>query len=114
MKEPQQFEWRLDNPGTRRGPPDLAEHLWGVGVNCDSEGNSDTHSDWTELYLAKRPDCEESVDIWELSEHPLVLGIRSGHAHLARRTAEFLAKHCGGQLSLADQSEGPTSDESAG
>jgi hypothetical protein len=78
----------------------LAHHLWG-GVDFDSDGNSETPADvnWTELTLTRRPHNDERVDIDPVSEDPLVLKISSATPGLARRTAEFLTRLCGGSMS---------------
>jgi hypothetical protein len=61
--------------------------------NWDSEGDSherDT-TEWTELYLAKRPENEPRVDIGPICKNPLILEIESEDPVLALESALFLA-----------------------
>lgn len=89
--------WLLSNPGTRPAFWDVAFHLWGQ-VDFDSDGNADTHPNWTELTVIRRPAYDERVDIDPISDDPLILKIRSSTPGLAQRAAEFLAHSCGGFL----------------
>jgi hypothetical protein len=89
-------------PGPRPFFGDVAEHLWGPGCDCDSDGNADQAlpDGWTELTVALRPDCEQRVDIDPLDDRePLILVIRSEHEVLAREAAIFLRSMTGGELS---------------
>ena len=94
----------LRNPGPRPAYYFLAEHLWGVGCNIDSDGNSDTPEDngWTELSLFLRgaPSLEQ-VDIDPISESPLVLKIQSPSQVLCERVAQYLANTAGGTIESA-------------
>lgn len=89
--------WFLANPGTRPAFSDVALYLWG-DVDFDTDGNADTHPNWTELTITRRPDYDKRVDMDPASEDPLVLKIRSSTPGLARKAAEFLARSCGGDL----------------
>jgi hypothetical protein len=78
----------------------VAEHLWGPGVDFDSDGNSATPDDpsWTELTVMLRKTPEERVDVDLASEAPLVLKVVSESRELALRTATFLTETTGGRL----------------
>jgi hypothetical protein len=87
---------------TPEGPlPDfycIAEHLWGAGCNVDSDGDC-TGSDrrqWTELTLSLRGTSGERIDIDQLSLMPLTLVIRSSHAILCQRVADYIVSVSGG------------------
>ena len=86
----------LVNPGPRPPFASVAKHLWGSGVDFDSDGNSSTLGDtsWTELTIQRRPNYDERVDIDPISEDPLVLKLVSSSAGLVERTADYLARHC--------------------
>jgi hypothetical protein len=92
------FEFRVELRGARPPFRAVAEHLWGAGVDFDSDGNSAGAEDttWTELTIAKRPDCEERVDVDPISEAPLILRVVSSSRDLALRTASFLAARSDG------------------
>jgi uncharacterized protein (DUF58 family) len=92
------------NPGPRPAFCLVAEHLWGVGCNFDSEGNSRTPLDteWVELYVALRgTGMAELVQIEAVSESPLVLAVRSSRQDLCTRAAEYLASKTGGKIAAA-------------
>ena len=78
----------------------VADHLWGPGVDIDSDGDSATPEDpnWTELTVIKRPDYEERVDVDRVSSTPLILNVRSTSLELARRAAVFLANSTNGKI----------------
>jgi hypothetical protein len=69
------FEFLIEIPGPRPPFGALAEHLWGLGVDFDSDGDSVTAEDpnWTELTVTRLPDYTERVDIDPVSQVPLVL-----------------------------------------
>mgnify|MGYP000382978122 CR=1 FL=1 len=73
----------------------IAEHLWGKGIDIDSDGNSKTpdSKEWTELTLINRSDDSQRIDIDPAQESPLVLEIR-GPEKLVRLAAGLLAVHC--------------------
>lgn len=87
-----------------RGPrPPLdavIDHLWGVGTDVDSDGDSRTADDreWTELWVAKRPECSEVVSVSPESETPLVLEVASDSKDLAERAAKFIARETNGRV----------------
>src|SRR5262245_3654653 len=88
-------------PGPRPFFNNVAQHLWGPGCDCDSDGNADHagFDGWTELTVALRPDCQQRVDIDPLDDRePLILVIRSEHEALALAAANFLRSEAGGVL----------------
>jgi hypothetical protein len=95
---------RLRDPGPRPAYSLIADHLWGAGCNIDSDGNSVTPDDpnWTELSLILRDAARsEQVHVDLISEHPLILEIRSPSEALCKRAAEYLARTSGGLLERA-------------
>jgi hypothetical protein len=93
------FEFLIEVPGPRPPFGVLAEHLWGRGVDFDSDGDSVNAEDpnWTELTITRRPDIER-VDIELVSQMPLVLKVASESRELALRAATFLAATTMGRL----------------
>ena len=93
----------LIGPGPRPYFGDVADHLWGPGCNCDTDGNDDEASPdgWTELTVPLRPVSDQQrVDVDPLDDRePLVLVIRSENEELARKVAIFLQSEAGGDLS---------------
>ena len=81
----------------------VAEHLWGIDCNIDSDGNSVTPEDrqWTELTVCLRSNPEQRVDIDPLSYDPLILVVRSSDQTLCRQTAEFITSVSGGEIRRA-------------
>uniref|UniRef100_A0A7C2AXC1 Uncharacterized protein n=1 Tax=Pseudomonas graminis TaxID=158627 RepID=A0A7C2AXC1_9PSED len=78
----------------------IAEHLWGTGCDVDSDGDcagSDDHQ-WTELTLSLRGTSGERIDIDPLSLMPLTLVIRSSHATLCQRVADYIVSVSGGTI----------------
>ena len=70
----------------------LAAHLWGLGCNIDSDGNSRTPDDeeWTELTLSLRGEPGQSVTVDPITDQPATLVIRSSDPALAEKVAAFL------------------------
>jgi hypothetical protein len=91
------FEFRIHVPGPRPPFVFVAEHLWGAGVDFDSDGDSRTPDDqnWTELTVIRRGGNSERVDVDLVSESPLVLKVVSESKDLALRAANFLARATG-------------------
>jgi hypothetical protein len=82
----------------------VADHLWGLKANVDSDGNSRTPDDtqWTELSLILRDsEGEAEIHIDSVAASPLVLKIRSPNAGLAERTAIFLSDQTAGTIELS-------------
>lgn len=69
----EQHEIRVQVNGPRPRFTDVAEHLWGRGVDFDSDGDSASPdgSEWTELTVERRQGPAERVDIDRVSERPL-------------------------------------------
>ena len=91
----------LSSPGKRPRSYELAQHLWGIGCDIDSDGNSSSPdaTDWTELTIRLRSSDNERIDIDPVGPaEPLVLSIRSENEELASRTAIFLQHVTGGAL----------------
>jgi hypothetical protein len=61
--------------------------------------------DWTELTIINRDNDSERVDVFEFSENPLRLIIKSDRQKIAARLAYALAATCGG--TLYNHPEGP-------
>ena len=59
------FEFRIENAGPRPPYFAVAEHLWGPGVDIDSDGDSATPEDpnWTELTVIRRKSPHERVEM---------------------------------------------------
>ena len=94
------FEFIVETNGPRPPFGLVADHLWGAGVDIDSDGNSrrpDDH-DWTELTVSRRPECIERVDVGPVSEAPLILKVRSESRDLAFRAATFIAAATNGRI----------------
>ena len=94
------FKFLVRNPGPRPPFPAVAEHLWGAGVDFDSDGDSRTLEDpnWTELTVIRRDGTGERIDIDPVAEGPLTLQVVSESRDLALRAAAFLAEATGGDL----------------
>lgn len=94
------FCFYLVDPGPRPSFSSIPLHLWGR-VDYDSDGNADRPppGGWTELTVIRRPHYDARVDIDPLDEaEPLVLVVRSEDEAVARATAAFLQRECGGEL----------------
>ena len=83
----------LVNPGLRPPFGSVAEHLWGSGVDFDSDGNSSTPGDtsWTEFTIQRRPRYDERIAIDPISENPLVLKVMSSSSGLVERATDARA-----------------------
>lgn len=101
----------LTSPGERPYWASIATELWGADRDIDSDGNDNEGmlGGWTELTLTLRSDPEHRVDVDPLDTGtPLVLVIKSEIEDLARRTAHFLQKHAGGELSETQPFDRPS------
>ena len=96
----ERYELRIHVNGPRPPCARVAEHLWGVGVDFDSDGDSTSATDpnWTELTVERRQEPRERVDIDLVSEQPLVLKVVGSSVSLTRRAAEFLRDRTRGRL----------------
>lgn len=72
--------------------PDVAETLWGKGIDFDSDGDSSWAGDpnWRELTVIRRPDYDERVDIDPPGADRDLLSIESTSAELVDRVVAFL------------------------
>ena len=91
---------RVQVNGPRPPFGEIAEHLWGMGVDFDSDGDSTSASDphWKQLTVERRLPPVERVDINLVSDRPLVLKVVASSQSLARRAAEFLRDKTDGHL----------------
>lgn len=87
-------------PGLRPPFYEVVDHVYGRDSNVDTDGNSMTRDAvyWTELYMAQRPEMEPVVSVLPMNLDGTVLCIESSNEPLARRTAEYLHRRCGGTL----------------
>lgn len=74
--------------------------LWYEHHNFDSDGNSynPASRDWTELYMSSRQNSNETIEIYPISEDPLILQISGTTNEMVSRTAYFLGLETNGQL----------------
>lgn len=77
-------------------PPfyDIAEFLWGKGVDIDSDGNSDhpRSTNWNELTIILRSDLSQRVDIDPAEDGSLKVCSQDGE--LLSRVISYL-RNCG-------------------
>ena len=94
------YKLRVQVNGPRPPYAEVAEHLWGPGIDFDSDGDSASPGDvhWRELTVERRVPPSERVDIDPVSETPLVLKVVASSQLLARRAAEFLRDSTNGRL----------------
>ena len=75
-------------------PPyyDVAEYLWGKGVDIDSDGDSypADATDWTELTLILRSDTTQRVDIDPSPLNTNFLVLKASNQHLKSAVVTFL------------------------
>ena len=97
------YSLQIVAPGPRPPYFQVAEHLWGVGCDFDSDGDSSTPGDrqWTELTVCLRSSPEQRIDIDPLSNDPLVLLVRSSDQSLCQQAAEFITTVAGGVIRRA-------------
>jgi hypothetical protein len=90
----------LLSPGLRPPFYEVVDHVYGHDSNVDTDGNSMTREavDWTELYMAQRPELRPVVSVFPMNLDATVLCIESTSEPLARKTAEYLHHRCGGTL----------------
>jgi hypothetical protein len=103
----ERYEIRVQVNGPRPPFTELAEYLWGRGVDFDSDGDSASPEDpdWTELTVERREGTSERVDIDSVCERPLVLKVVGSSLSLARRAAEFLRDRTHGSLIEPDPTD---------
>lgn len=90
----------LLSPGLRPPFYEVVDHVYGHDSNVDTDGNSMSREavDWTDLYMAQRPEMDPVVPVFPMNLDATVLCIESSSESLARRTAEYLHHRCGGTL----------------
>lgn len=84
----------------------VAEALWGVGVDFDSDGDSSFPEDtcWRELTVILRPDYDERIDIDPDDDDRNSIIVKSDSQALLARTLHFLVS-CGAVRLLDEQTE---------
>ena len=94
------FRLLVEVSGPRPPAGAVIDHIWGRGVDVDSDGDSRSPEDreWTDLWVAKRPECTEIVSVLPDSESPLVLAVESDSIELAQRVAVFIAQEANGRI----------------
>ncbi len=91
----------LESPGDRPAYYKIAELLWGVSANVDSDGDSSHPEDtqWTEFSLFLRDGKErDQIHIDPVSRTPLILKIRSPDREIARHVVTYLHEVAGGVI----------------
>jgi hypothetical protein len=90
----------ISAPGPRPPYYRVAEHLWGIGCNINSDGNSERPDDtnWTELTIELRGVADQRVDVDPVADEPLILQVRSTSLKLARDAATFIVDSSGGEI----------------
>ncbi len=81
--------------------------LWHDLYNVDTDGNAEDPASrqWTQLYIRNRQDGSEIIDIFPVSEQPLILQIESTKRQLAAHVTYFLAAYM--SAGVADSQTGP-------
>lgn len=72
----------------------IADALWGVGANIDSDGNSvaPDSTDWTELTLILRSDETQRIDIDPIEESNDLM-LRSESSDLLHKALSYLKNY---------------------
>ena len=94
-----QFEISIARVGPRPPYRELVDHVYGIGANVDTDGDSipASSTDWTWLYMSLRPQADIPVVVVSLSDDLSdLLLVQSNDQDLATRTASFLAYRTGG------------------
>lgn len=97
------YQYRVKIKGVGLRPPygEVVDHVYGIGANVDTDGDSSTPSsiDWTWLCMCQRPTRNAPVVEAILSDDRSdVMIVASEDRQLAYRAAEFLAARTGGKL----------------
>jgi hypothetical protein len=79
--------------------------LFGYQRNVDSEGDaSKVYSrDWQDLYLRDRESKEPPVEIYSLTEIPLLFAVSSQSSRLEELAAIYLYLYCGTSIEVDDE-----------
>ena len=96
----ERYERRVQANGARPMFSEIAEHLWGTGVDFDSDGDCVSPDDqyWKQLTIERRVPPSERIDIHSVSDTPLVLKVVASSQYLAQPAAEFLRDRTNGRL----------------
>ena len=73
----------------------IADHIWGVDADIDSDGNSETadSTDWNELTIILRSDREQRIDIETISKKKNSLLLCASSNELSESAMRFLREH---------------------
>ena len=73
----------------------IADHIWGVDADIDSDGNSETaeSTDWNELTIILRSDREQRIDIETISSKENSLLLCASSKELSESAMRFLREH---------------------
>ena len=75
-------------------PPfyEVAEAIWGRGVDIDSDGDSSHPEDtnWRELTVTLRPDCDQRLDIDPTEKDRDIVFLRATSHEILERALDFL------------------------
>ncbi|WP_338762278.1 hypothetical protein WAF17_17295 [Bernardetia sp. ABR2-2B] len=74
--------------------------LWNDLQNVDTEGNSynPASKEWTELYIVNRENKNEKIDIYPITENPLLLEISATTKELSYKLVYFLSEQTEGDI----------------
>jgi hypothetical protein len=96
------FQFQIVIAGVGPRPPfrDVVEHVYGIGTDVDTMGDSHPpeRTDWTWLCMSLRPTSRDLPDV-EVSmsvDQPTCMIVLAHNEELATRTAAFLALRTGG------------------
>lgn len=79
--------------------------LWKDFHNVDTDGNASNPASkvWTELYVQNRENKEEIIQVYPISENPLILQISASQEQLVYRVTYFLSLASEGEISLNEE-----------
>ena len=108
MNEDYRYVLRLIGPGPRPPYYEVVEHVYGVGSNVDTEGDSHdpNTTQWKELYMQLRPPRDDLlkrnpyVHVW-MEETGTAMCVGSDDEALALKTASYIAERTGASLQTA-------------
>lgn len=96
-----QFQIVIAEIGLRPPYREVVEHIYGVGANVDTEGDSNPSSrtDWTWLSMGLRPSSDlPDIEVLMPAGQTGCMVVQSNDEQLAIRTASFLANRTGGRI----------------
>jgi hypothetical protein len=105
VSEDYEHVFYLSAPGPRPPYGEVVDHVYGIGSNVDTEGDSypAQSTEWTELYMQLRPPLDDLhrknplVQVW-MDEDKKVMCVGSDDEALAVRTATYLADRTGATM----------------